>query len=669
MSEEVRREVEHLREEIERHTHLYYVQNAPEISDAEFDKLMQRLIELEQAHPEFASPDSPTQRVGGQPVEGFATVAHAVAMLSIDNAFDYETLRKWDANTVRANLEGETVDYVAEPKIDGLAVSVRYEHGRLTLGATRGDGLRGDDVTANIRTVRAIPLVLHVKHPPAVLEVRGEVYMREAEFQRLSKEREERGEAPFANPRNAAAGSLKLLDPRETARRRLSAWFYGVGVVEGVAFKTHVETLDYLREAGLPVNPETRQARDIDGVVAFLEAFEPKRHTLGYGVDGAVVKVNDLAQRERLGSTSKFPRGFMAFKYRAEQVETVVEDIVVQVGRTGVLTPVANLKPVLLAGTTVKRASLHNEDEINRKDVRVGDHVIIEKAGEIIPQVVSVVTEKRTGHERQFHMPAACPECGAEVVHRGEEVCRRCSNMSCPAQIKGRLEYYASRDAMDIEGLGPAVIEQLVGAGLVRDVADLYRLDLGKVVELERMGEKSSENLLKEVEDSKGRGLARLLTALGIPNVGETAAETLAGRFRSLDALAGAAPDDLLKTEGVGPVIAQSIVDFFANPRNLQVIEKLRSVGVKMTAEHVRPKTGGPDLSGKTFVVTGTLEGLTRKEAENLIKSLGGKVSESVSRKTDYLVAGADPGSKLQQARQLGVTTIDEAAFRKLTGG
>ncbi len=668
MSEELKREIERLRDEINHHTYLYYTKNAPEISDAEFDKLMQRLIALETAHPEFASSDSPTQRVGGAPVEGFRTVRHAVPMLSIDNAFDFDTMRKWDASTVRGNLEGRSVDYVCEPKIDGLAVTVRYEDGKLVLCATRGDGENGDDVTANIKTVQKVPLALEKGFRPRVLEVRGEVYMSKCEFDRLSREREEQGEAPFANPRNAAAGSLKLLDSHETARRKLSAWFYGTGEVEGAPFGTHKEMLDYLGKAGLPVNPEIKPAKDIDAVIAYLQAFEAKRHALDYGVDGVVVKVNDLRERETLGYTSKFPRGLIAFKYHAEQAETTIESISVQVGRTGVLTPVANLAPVLLAGTTVRRASLHNEDEINRKDVRIGDRVIVEKAGEIIPQVVSVVTEKRAGHEQKFQMPAECPECGAKVVKLGEEVYQRCSNMSCPAQIKGRLEYWASRDAMDIEGLGPAVIEQLVGKPLVSDVADLYAVKIEQLAGLERMGEKSSKNLVEEIAASKSRGLARLLTGLGIPNIGQAAAESLADRFNSLDDLAAVKGDDLLKIDGVGPVLAQSVVAFFASSENRKVIEKLKAAGVGMTARRAKRPEGGPDLSGRTFVVTGTLSGMSRSEAEAIIKSLGGKVGDSVSKKTDFLVVGADPGSKLQKAEQYGVRTIFDADFKKLIG-
>jgi DNA ligase (NAD+) len=665
---DVGREIERLRREIQRHNRLYYVENRPEIGDDEFDRLMRRLRELEGANPEFADPDSPTQRVGGQPLDAFKTVTHPAPMLSIDNAFSVDELRKWDETTVREKLPGTEVSYVAEPKIDGLAVAVTYEGGRLVRAATRGDGYRGDDVTSNIRTVRAVPLRLHVDDPPRLLEVRGEVYMSNEEFARLSRRREEAGEPPFANPRNAAAGSLKLLDPGETARRKLLAWFYGLGAVEGVRFRTHAELLDYLRRAGLPVNPEASVVGDIDGVIGYVREFETRRHKLGYGVDGVVVKVNEIALRERLGTTSRFPHWLIAYKYPAQQATTVVEGIEVQVGRTGVLTPVAHLSPVKLAGTTVKRASLHNEDEIERKDIRVGDTVVIEKAGEIIPQVVSVIKDGPSRRKGKFHMPATCPVCAAPTVRLPGEVYRRCSSISCPAQIRGRLKYFAGRDAMDIEGLGPAVIEQLVGKGLVRDVADLYRLKLEDLVALERMGEKSSQNLLDAIAQSKGRGQTRLITALGIPNVGTTAADTLAGRFSSLDELGSASAEELQEIEAVGPVIARSIVSFFASAENRTVIGKLRAVGVKMTGEARRAALSGPDLSGRTFVVTGTLESFSRKEAEDLVRSLGAKTAGSVSSKTDYLVVGADPGSKLEKARSLGVRTLDETEFRKIVG-
>jgi DNA ligase (NAD+) len=556
---------------------------------------------------------------------------------------------------VRKNLDDEKVGYVAEPKIDGLAISVTYEDGRLTLGTTRGDGERGDDVTANIRTIHAIPLKLDTDDPPSALEVRGEIYMSRKAFDELNRQREENGEPPFANPRNAAAGSMKLLDPRLVAGRKLSAWFYGVGHHEGVDFRTHHETLEYLRRAGLPVNPETKRLKDVDAVIAYVEAFDRKRHALGYGVDGVVVKVDRIDQHETL-------------EYAAETAQTVLEDIDVQVGRTGILTPVAHLRPVVLAGTTVKRASLHNEDEIRRKDVRIGDHVVIEKAGEIIPQVVHVVEDKRTGEEKIFHMPKTCPVCGSPTARVGEQVYIRCDNMACPAQLKGRIRYYASRDAMDVDGLGPAIIEQLVERELVHDIADLYNLNAAQLEALERMGEKSSQNLVEAIEATKDRGLSRLIAALGIPNVGVTQAETLAAHFDDLDTLAGASSDQLQQIESVGPIQAESIVAFFVGEANRNVIEKLKRAGVRMTVEKRREEPAGPDLAGKTFVITGTLEGFSRKEAQDLIKSLGGKTTGSVSKNTDYLVLGAEPGSKLDKARTLGVEVLDEQAFRRMVG-
>lgn len=660
-----RKRAEELRREIEHHNRKYYVESAPEISDAEYDRLMRELQGLEKEHPELVTPDSPTQRVGETPLEGFGTVTHKVPMLSIDNVLTEGELREFETRLHKLLGSEAKVDYVCEPKIDGLAVSLTYEEGRLTLGATRGDGEQGDDVTANIRTLRQVPLKLAVKDPPGVLEPRGEVYMTFAEFQRLSKEREEAGEAPFANPRNAAAGSLKLLDPRITAARKLSIFFYAVGVVQGIELKTHREVLDFLKKAGLPVNPETRSCRTMDEVAQFVKEFEERRHKLPYGVDGVVIKVNDHAQREALGSTSKAPRWCVAFKYAAEQAQTVLSSIDVQVGRTGVLTPVANLQPVLLAGTTVKRATLHNAEEIKRKDIREGDTVIIEKAGEIIPQVVRVITEKRPTGAREFRMPKECPVCASPVVKLGEEVYSRCSSGSCPAQIKGRLKYFGSRDAMDIEGMGPALIEQLVDSGLVKDFADLYRLKAEQLAELERMGKKSAENLVWAIEESRGRDLARVIAALGIPNVGITAAETLAEEFVEMDVLAGADELRLQKVSEIGPVMAEAIATFFRTPANRQLIAKLAEAGVNMRHKRVRAKARTA-LTGKTVVITGTLEGLSRQEAEEMVKRAGGKATSSVSAKTDYLVAGESPGSKLEKAKQLGVKVVSQKEFLSL---
>ena len=666
-SKDVGGRIEELRRKIEHHNRKYYVEAAPEISDAEYDKLMRELQKLEGEHPELVTADSPTQRVGGEPLAEFRTVRHRVAMLSIDNVLTEEELREFETR-IRKMLGAETkVEYVCEPKIDGLAVSLTYEDGRLTLGATRGDGEQGDEVTANIRTVRQAPLKLAVKEAPRLLEARGEVYMTFAEFQRLSREREEAGEPPFANPRNAAAGSLKLLDPRQTATRKLSIFFYGIGALEGMELGTHEEVLEYFRKAGLAVNPETRSCKTMDEVAEVVKEFEGRRHSLAYAVDGVVIKVNDHEQRARLGFTSKAPRWCVAFKYAAEQARTVLEKITVQVGRTGVLTPVANLEPVQLAGTTVKRATLHNADEIERKDIREGDTVIIEKAGEIIPQVVRVLEEKRRRGAEKFKMPTECPVCGSPVVRLGEEVYHRCSSSSCPAQIKGKLKYFGSRDAMDIEGLGPALIEQLVNKRLVKDFADLYRLRVEDLAELERMGKKSAENLVKAIDASMERDLGRVIAAVGIPNVGITAAETLADAFGEMEELAKADANRLQKVKEIGPVMAEAIVQFFETPANREVIAKLKAAGVNMKRKKSRAAamTG---LSGKTVVITGVLKRLKREEAEELVRRSGGKATGSVSAKTDYVVVGEEPGSKLQKAKQLGVQVVSEEEFLKLAG-
>jgi len=560
---------------------------------------------------------------------------------------------------------------VVEPKIDGVGVSLRYEDGVLVRGATRGDGRVGDDITANLKTVRGVPLRLRdlrMASMPTVLEVRGEVFMPASEFRRLNARREESGEPQFANPRNAAAGSLKLLDPRIVSQRRLTIYFYAVGVLEGWAPGFHSEVLEGLKGLGLRTNSEIKVCRDVDQVVQFCREFEDRRQDLDYNVDGVVVKIDDLAQQQRLGRTAKAPRWCVAYKYAPEVAATKLLDITVQVGKTGTLTPVAELEPVFLSGTTVKRATLHNADEIERKDIRIGDTVKVEKAGEIIPQVLEVVKSDRTGEEKPFQMPEKCPVCDGPVVRLPDEVYHRCTNVECPAQIKERLRYYAHRNTMDIDGLGPAVIEQLVDGGLVRDFGDLYRLTLDDLVGLERLAEKSAENLLQAVEDSKKRPLARLIAALAILHVGTTVADLLAHQFGSLDALANASEEELQAVEGVGPVMARSVSSFFRSPQNQKVIEKLKKAGVNMEAE--RPGApAGPDLSGRTFVITGSLKGLTRREAEEAIRARGGKVSSSVSKKTDYVVVGENPGSKLDKAHSLGVKTISEAEFRKLLAG
>jgi len=662
-------QIEGLRRRIRHHDYQYYVENQPEISDYDYDQLMRRLQELEQAHPDLVTPDSPTRRVGGEPLEAFPQVRHEIPMLSIDNTYSYDELRDFDDRVTRW-LEGEPHRYVAEPKIDGVGVSLRYERGVVVQGATRGDGQVGDDITANLKTVRGVPLRLHEARGlpvPAVLEARGEAFMAIPEFRRLNEEREKAGESLFANPRNATAGSLKLLDPRLVRERRLSIFFYAVGVVEGWEPRFHSQVLEGLRGFGLRTNPHIRPCGNVEEVIEFCREFEAGRPELDFNVDGVVIKVDDLEQQRRLGRTAKAPRWCVAFKYAPEVATTRLLDITVQVGKTGTLTPVAELEPVFLAGTTVKRATLHNADEIARKDVRVGDMVRIEKAGEIIPQVVEVVKGERSGKEKPFRMPERCPECGGPVVRLPEEVYYRCTNVECPAQVKERLRYYAQRNTMDIDGLGPAIIEQLVDGGLVKDFGDLYHLTLDQLVDLERMAKKSGENLLRGIEESKHRPLARLIAALAILHVGTAVADLLARRFESLDALASASEEELQTVEGVGPVMARSIATFFRNPQNRKVIEKLEAAGVNTRAER-RPAAKGVDLSGQTFVITGTLTGLSREEAEEAVRARGGKVSSSVSRKTKYVVVGENPGSKLDKARDLRVKTITEAEFRKLLG-
>jgi len=663
--------VRHLREVIEYHTRKYYIDNAPEISDHDFDMLMKELERLEAEHPELASPNSPTKRVGGAPLEGFVTVEHTVPMLSMDNTYNDEELRAFDARVTRG-LDGQKPRYVVEPKIDGVAVSLRYEVGAFTLGATRGDGRNGDDITANLRTIRQIPLVIR---PPAegspsvpdVLEARGEVYMPTPEFERLNAERESADEALFANPRNATAGTLKLLDPRLAAERRLEIFVYGVGAVEPEGYATHWEELEALRAFGFRVNEHSQLCAGIDEVLEFCRRFGKVRRELPYGVDGVVVKVDSVDHQRRLGATAKAPRWMIAFKYPAEQALTRIESIVVQVGKTGILTPVANLKPVQLAGTTVKRATLHNADEIERKDIMVGDWVLVEKAGEIIPQVVEVVKDKRDGSQKPFRMPRKCPVCGAPVVQDEGEVYVRCSSMRCPAQLKARLRFFAHRNAMDIETLGAALIDQLVDIGLVADVADLYSLDMESVAALERMGRKSAENLLAAVEESKTRDLGNLIAALNIRHVGAAAARTLARHFGSLKALETASVDELEAIPEIGPVMAECIHDFFRSAENLKVIRKLEEAGVNTRL--LQPvEEGARALEGKRFVVTGSLEHYSRAEIEKLIQELGGKVSSSVSSKTDYVVAGSSPGSKLEKARRLGINVISEGDFMKLAG-
>jgi len=666
MSKNLKEKVERLREIIRYHEHKYYVENAPEITDHEFDELMRELEAIERAHPELITPDSPTQRVGGEPLEEFRTVSHRTPMMSITNAYSASELREFDAR-VRRLLPGETVNYTVEPKIDGVAISLTYEEGILTLAATRGNGLQGDDVTANVRTIRSVPLRLTANPPPALLEVRGEVFFNFDAFRRCNEEREAAGEPRFANPRNAAAGSLKLLDPKLVAKRDLRFYAYAVGATEGIEFDSQFELLRRLGELGLPVNPHRRLCKSIDEVIALTDEWDKLRHTLDYQWDGMVVKVDSLDQQRRLGATSKAPRGMVAYKFAPEEAITKVLRVDVQVGKTGVLTPVARLQPVELAGTTVQNATLHNFDEIARKDIRVGDEVVIEKAGEIIPQVVRVA--RRHG-KRPIEPPTACPACGGPVEKDAGGVYIRCLYPLCPAQVKQRILYFASRNAMDIEGLGPALIEQLVDRGLVKDVADIYLLKAEDLAQLERMGKKSAENVIRAIEESKRRDLSRLITALGIRHVGAHTGEILAAHFGSMDRLAKADLDELMAVEGIGEITARSVADFFAREETQRVIRKLREAGVNMRS--LQPRVAAGPLQGKTVVVTGTLRNYTRQQIEEKIKSLGGRVASSVSRKTDFVLAGESPGSKLDRARELGVRILTEDEFERLfsaTGG
>jgi DNA ligase (NAD+) len=639
----------------------------PEISDQAYDALYRRLKELEEKYPQFITPDSPTQRVGERPLEGFKTVKHKIPMLSMDNTYSEEEIRDFDRR-VRKLLPKEEVNYVVELKIDGVSVSLTYENGVLVQGATRGDGFEGDDITQNLKTIRSIPLRLMskdgVKIPP-VLEVRGEVYLPKSKFLELNKEREKRGEPLFANPRNAAAGSLKLLDSREVAKRGLDIFIWGLGYYEGIEFKKHHEALEYFKKLGLKVNPFYKFCKDIEEVIQYCKEWNEKKESLEYAIDGMVIKVDDLDQQRRLGTTTKAPRWLIAYKFPAERAETILKDIIVQVGRVGTLTPVAIIEPVYLSGTIVSRASLHNEDQIKRLDVRIGDHVLVEKAGEIIPQVVGVLKEKRTGKEREFKMPTHCPVCGEKVVRFPGEVAVRCINPLCPAQIKNSIKHFASRDAMDIEGLGEALIEQLVDRGLVKDYADLYYLRFDQLVNLERMGAKSAENLLRAIQASKNRPLHRLIYALGIRHVGIHVAEVLAEHFPSIDELAKATFDKLNIIPEIGPTIAESVVNFFSKESTKKVLEKLKKAGVNM--ERKEEKVSDV-LKGLTFVVTGTLKGYTRKEIEETIKKYGGRVASSVSRLTNYLILGENPGSKYEKAKQLGIKIISEEEFNKMIG-
>lgn len=659
-------EIEKLRETLRQHDYLYYVLDKPKISDHEYDKLYRALKDLEAEHPELVTADSPTQRVGGKSITGFPVVRHIVPMLSMDNTYSAEELREFDER-VRKNLKGEEYEYVAELKFDGVSISLLYENGIWVRGATRGDGAEGDDVSSNLKTIRSIPLSFkaNVKKVPKIIEIRGEVYMTKKGFEEINREKEKAGEELFANPRNAAAGSLKLLDPGIVAKRHLNIYIWGIGHCEGTSFKTHTEVLKYLKEAKFRVNPHYKVCKDIEEAIGYCNSWEAKRERLEFNIDGMVVKVNSREQRDRLGVTSKSPRWEIAYKFPAEKALTEVENIIIQVGRTGTITPVAILKPVHLSGTTVSRATLHNFDEIERLDVKVGDKVYVEKSGEIIPKVLSVAKEKRTGKEKPFGLPTHCPVCGSRLIKAADEVAIRCENAGCPAQIKERILHFASRDAMDIEGMGDAVTNQLVDKGLVKDYGDIYYLKMDDVKDMERMAEKSAENLLNAIEKSKSNDLNRLIYALGIRHVGEHTAWLLAEHFGSVSKLSASSAEELMKINEIGPAMAESINNFFGSRENQKILKKLSGAGIKMSGSGHREKGEG-SLGGKTIVITGTLKTFSRSEAEELVRRAGGNPSSSVSKSTDFLVAGEEPGSKLEKARTLGVRIIDEEEFRKL---
>lgn len=658
-----------LRREIARHRRLYYVENAPEISDAKYDALERELLGIEARRPDLLAPDSPSLRVGGEASTTFAPFSHAVPMLSLDNAYGRDELREWWERLSRA-IGSEPRGFSVEPKIDGLSIAVHYRDGILERGLTRGDGVTGEDVTANVRTIRSVPLRLAATLPH--VEVRGEVFFPHESFRALNRKREEEGQPVFANPRNAAAGAVRQKDSRVTASRRLDAFFYTLAAIEGgEAPSSQTGALSLLRDLGLRTNPANARCETLDEVVDAIARLREGKESLGYEIDGAVVKLDDRSLQEKAGFTSKFPRWAIAFKYPAEQATTRVRDIVVQVGRTGTLTPVAELEPVSLAGTTVSRASLHNEDEVRRKDVRVGDTVVVEKAGEIIPQVVEVVTDKRPKRSRPFRMPSSCPVCGADAVREEGEVASRCTNVACPAKRREALLYFASRAGMDVQGLGEALVEQLLANELVRDVADLYSLPADVLEGLERMGKKSAANLVGELEASKSRPLARVLYALGMRHVGERAAKVLAARFGSMDALAAADAASLEAVPEIGPKTAASVVTFFSQHANRDLVRRLAKAGVRMEVpEEDRRGAEGSDatFAGKTVVLTGTLPGRTREEAKEAIERLGGRVSSSVSKKTSFVVAGEEAGSKLDRARALGVPVLDPEEFERLLG-
>ncbi len=660
--------ISHLVQQLNYHNHRYYVLDDPDISDAEYDRLMNELTALEKQFPQFIMPDSPTQRVGGQRADAFEPVTHAVPMLSLDNSLNEDEIVEFDERTRRALDRTDAITYVCEPKLDGLAVELVYENGLLTIASTRGDGSIGENVTQNIRTIKSVPLKLRPANGlfPARLDVRGEVIFGIEDFQALNRQREENGEPPFANPRNAAAGSLRQLDPNITASRPLDMYCYGVGQYSGLVLDSQWDVLQTLKALGLKTNPLTQKVVGIDAVKKYHQEMMERRRTLPYDIDGVVVKVNDMRLQDQLGIKTKSPRWAIAYKFPAQQETTQILDIIVQVGRTGVLTPVAQMQPINVGGVLVSRATLHNQDEIDRKDIRIGDWVIIQRAGDVIPEVVKVITSKRTGEKQPYRLPKTCPVCGSEAIRLEGEAAQRCINLSCPAQVKERIFHFASKGAMDIDGLGAKLVEQLVDEGLIENVGDIYFLTTDQIANLERMAEKSADNLMKAIQESRSRSLDRVLFALGIRFVGEHVAKVLVRAFKSIEALQQTTKEQLMAVHEIGPQVAESVVDFFSSDANRAVIARLRLGGVEM--KPFEDSSTEKILDGKTLVFTGALQTMSRKEAESITDHLGGRAASSVSKNTDYVIIGENAGSKAAKARELGITILTEAEFREMAG-
>ena len=656
---------ENLRRQIEQHNYRYHVLDDPEISDVEYDKLFRQLIELEETHPALKTPDSPSRRVGAPPLAKFGSVTHRSLMLSLDNAMNRDELIAFDGRLKRALDSQDEITYIAEPKLDGLAISLVYENGLLSTGATRGDGRTGEDITQNLRTIHTIPLRLQGQAVPPIVEIRGEVFIEKEQFKKLNRKREEAAEPAFANPRNAAAGSLRQLDSSVTAERPLKFFAYELTSAEGINYTSHGESLEQLQKWQVPVNPNISNCTNIEEAIAYYEEWEENRNTLPYEIDGVVIKVNSTSEREQLGIKSRSPRWAISGKFKAQQATTVVEDIVPSIGRTGAVTPVAHLQPVNVGGVIVSRATLHNQDEIDRKDIRTGDTVLIQRAGDVIPEVVKVITEKRPDEAVKYILPEECPSCGAEVIRPEEEAVARCHNISCPAQVKGRIEHFASKRALDIDGLGSKVVSQLIESGLVYSFADLFYLSKEQLLGLERMGDLSAQNLIDAIDTSKETTLARFIYGLGIRNVGEHVADVLARKYRSLDVLMDSTAEELEAVDEVGPIVAESIVSFFGSKENRDTIRRCLSGGVFLSVPETPEKT---DLAvrGKTFVFTGKLEQFTRQDGEEMVRNLGGRAAKSVSSKTDFIIAGTGAGSKLIKARKLNITVLNEDEFLAL---